>query len=215
MALSTYTEIQAAVADYLIRSTFTNQIIDAIRLVEARLNYGGDGPNGAQIKPLRVRQMENTSYATLSAETITLPTDFLAVRTLKLTSTNPDKPLRYLTPEMQDEIYSADETGEPDSFTIVGGAYRFRKIPGGSYTLQNDYYQAIPALASNASNWLLAAAPHVYLYGALMEMRDYMKDATEAQRVGAKFVAAVEAIRRGDRDARYGGPVQMRPQWVV
>lgn len=215
MALSTYTELKAAVADYLARSDLTSPIVDAIRMVESRLNYGGDA-GGTPMKPLRIRQMENTSYASMVAatESLTLPTDFLAVRTVKITSENPDRALQFMTPEIQDERYGSDTTGTPESFSIVGTAYRFRPVPNTAFVVRNDYYQAIPALASNASNWLLAAAPHIYLYGALMEMREYMIDREDATRMSGRFMAAVKALRDGDRDARYGGSIQMRPQWV-
>jgi len=219
MALSTYTELQAAVADYMIRTDLTNPIIDAIRLVEATLNYGGAGAGGV-IKPLRIRQMELRATATMTSgdDTIALPTDFLASRELKITSSTNSgvpPPLRYITPEMLDELYSPVTTGKPEAFTIIGSEYRFRPVPDSAYTLENNYYKPIPPLASNATNWLLTAAPQVYLRGALAEMRSYMKDQQEADRQLAQFTMAVEALRRGDRDARYAGPLQMRPQNVV
>jgi hypothetical protein len=49
--------------------------------------------------------------------------------------------------------------------------------PDTGYTGELTYYGKITALSdSNTSNWLLAYAPDLYLYGALLEATPYLKD---------------------------------------
>ncbi len=41
-----------------------------------------------------------------------------------------------------------------------------------------DYFQKVPALSNtNPANWLIAAAPDLYLFGALAEAHGFVKDA--------------------------------------
>jgi predicted ATPase len=43
--------------------------------------------------------------------------------------------------------------------------------------LDLDYYQRIPSLTtSNTTNWLLADAPHVYLYTSLLHATPFLMD---------------------------------------
>lgn len=58
MALATYSDLQAAVADYLVRSDLTNQIVDAIALCESRIHYGAGRDTPFPSPPLRIRSME-------------------------------------------------------------------------------------------------------------------------------------------------------------
>jgi hypothetical protein len=58
----------------------------------------------------------------------------------------------------------------PRIFTIEGSTLKVRPIDGAA--LEFDYFQKIPALSSGAdsgTNWLLAAHPDLYLFGALVE----------------------------------------------
>jgi hypothetical protein len=58
MALATYSDLQALVADYLVRSDLTSQIVDAIMLCESRIHYGAGSMTPFPSPPLRIRAME-------------------------------------------------------------------------------------------------------------------------------------------------------------
>ena len=67
MALSTYTELKASVANFLNRSDLTTEIQDDfIKLTEADFNA-----------KLRIRQMEQIDDVTINAETVTVPSGFI------------------------------------------------------------------------------------------------------------------------------------------
>ena len=77
MALSTYTELKTAIANWLNRSDLTDEISDDfIKLVESEYNA-----------KLRVKAMLNskTDYS-ITGETVAVPTGFLQVRDFYITS---------------------------------------------------------------------------------------------------------------------------------
>ena len=70
MAVSTYTELKASIANWLNRSDLSDEIADDfIKLTEADYNA-----------KLRIREMEQIDTVTINAETVTVPTGFIAVR---------------------------------------------------------------------------------------------------------------------------------------
>ncbi len=71
MSLSTYSDLQTSVANYLGRSDLTSQIPDFISLAELRLS-----------RDIRTRRMLKTSTATMTVgdPTVGLPSDFLSIR---------------------------------------------------------------------------------------------------------------------------------------
>jgi hypothetical protein len=69
--------------------------------------------------------------------------------------------------------------GTPRVFTIEGAALKIRPLDGTA--LELDYFQKLPALSDvQTSNWLLAAHPDLYLFGALVEAEAFNKDADSA-----------------------------------
>ena len=75
MAITTYSELKTAVANFLARSDLTTQIPDFITLAEARMS-----------RELETRTQEKRAQASTAAsdEYISLPTDLRKVRPLKL-----------------------------------------------------------------------------------------------------------------------------------
>ena len=67
MAISTYTELKASIANWLNRTDLTDEIADDfIKLTESDFNA-----------KLRIRQMEQIDTITIDEETETVPTGFL------------------------------------------------------------------------------------------------------------------------------------------
>ena len=79
--------------------------------------------------------------------------------------------------------------GAPRLYTIVGGEFRLLSAPDRAYGVELSYYKRLPPLAQNSGNWLLAAAPDVYLYGALVQLGIL----TEDDRLGAWSAAYQQA----------------------
>ena len=167
MALDTFSGLKTTIADYLNRDDLTSIIPSFISIAEAKFN-----------RKLRVRQMVKRATATLDTAFFAFPSDFLQAKEFQL-NTNPITYLEFIT-EKQGDLLRQDSfiaSGQPKYYTIVGTQLEVIATPDSSYTGELTYYGKIPALSdSNTSNWLLAYAPDLYLYGALVEATPYLKD---------------------------------------
>ena len=119
MAISNYSELKAAIADWLNRSDLTDSIPDFIALAETRHK-----------RDFKIRRMETrvTASTIADSEFYTLPDNYVAMRNIQL-NTDPKTPLEYLTPEQMDRIYAGSATGKPKAFSIIGNNIQLRPIP--------------------------------------------------------------------------------------
>lgn len=192
MALSTYAALQASVAAYLHRSDLGAVIPDFISLAEERMN-----------RTLRVRQMETALADTaIASGAVVMPSGTVGIKALWAVG-SPNRPL-LVAPF--DVIKGAISSGEAHYFAWQGDALYF----DGSGTVGGVLYAQIPALASNSSNWLLAAYPSAYLHGALREASIYLRDEAGIAFHDIKFQEALNEIGAADMRDRYAGPLQVR-----
>ena len=198
MALSTYTELKAAVASWLARADLTSTIPDFITLAEAKLN-----------RTLRTRQMEQRSYAT-AAEYMALPTNFWEMRSIQINGT-PQYTLEQRAPFEMDALDDG-VSGRPSRYCLMANQIRLAPVPDSTYDLEIDYYESIPPLASNSTNWLLTAAPDLYLYGSLLEAAAFMLDDPRVPLWQAAYTQVIGQLQTSDRRARWSGsPLAVRP----
>ena len=193
MALSNYTELQASVADFLNRSELTDVIPDFIRMTEAELN-----------RLLRTREMSVRTQGPISKQYVKLPVDFLGLRNIEL-MTSPVTVLEYRNLQNLDAHRALDATGKPIYYSIMQNNIEFAPVPDSEYTLEIVYYQALPALAENTTNWLLDSHPDIYLYGSLMQSAPYLQ---ADERIGVwagKFQQILEQLKTSDEKARFSG----------
>jgi hypothetical protein len=112
---------------------------------------------------------------TPSSGVVALPADYLAWRRVTWTGQFP-RELEYVHPSYLHALYPTLPAGVPRLFTVEGG--NLTVAPKNDTALSFDYFQKIPALSGTASsNWLLATAPDLYLFGALAEVHGFVKDA--------------------------------------
>lgn len=167
MDLSTYSGLKTAVADYLNRDDLTSVVPGFIALAEAKFN-----------RKLRARQMIKRATATIDTRFFAYPADWLEARDFTL-DTNPITKMEFVTEDQANALRAttAIASGKPQYYTIIGSQIEVVPTPDTSYSGVLSYYAKIPALSdSNTSNWLLAYAPDLYLYGALLESAPYLKD---------------------------------------
>jgi hypothetical protein len=158
MSIATYAELRTAVENWLDHTLFTARVPEFIALFEAAAN-----------RRLRVRQQEASSALTPSFGTAALPNDYLAWRRVTWTGA-PRVELQYVHPSYLQAAYPSSPADVPRIFTIEGSTLKVRPVDGAA--LEFDYFQKIPALSSgvdSGTNWLLAAHPDLYLFGALVE----------------------------------------------
>lgn len=167
MAISTYTDLIAHIPALLERQDATTALMeDWIQLAEARVG-----------RELRVDQMLTRATATLNAEFGTVPTDFAAPRSMRL-SGGTRRLLQYLTIEQMTDLQTRTDSGETTAYTRVGGEFWFHPPPAADDDgVELIYYAKIPALTSGApTNWLLTEFPDLYVRGTMIEAALYFED---------------------------------------
>jgi len=192
MALDTFSGLKTTIADYLNRDDLTSIIPSFITLAEAKFN-----------RKLRVRQMVKRATATIDTQYFAFPTDWLQAKQFVL-NTNPITYLEYVTNFQGDELRAttAISVGKPQYYSFVGSQIEVIPSPDTGYTGELTYYGKIPALSdSNTSNWLLAYAPDLYLYGALLEASPYLKDDERLAVWGNLYISSIGDIEIADQRA--------------
>jgi hypothetical protein len=198
MALSTYTELRTSIGDWLNRSDLSATIPDFISLAEAQIE-----------RTLRTRQMIVRANASFNSEYSAVPADFLEVKTLKLTSTNPLTPLEFLSNDDMDQVRSQyTASGKPKFFSVVGNQLRISPTPDGTYTAELTYFAKLTKL-SNAvtSNWLLTSSPDIYLYGSLLQAAPYLQDDARIQTWATLYERGLNDLKTADDRASTSGGV--------
>lgn len=204
MALTTYTELKASLADWLNRSDLTAAIPDFISLAESQIE-----------RQLRTRQMIVRATASFAAaqEYGTVPNDFLEVKSIKL-NTNPITPLQFQTIDAMDSLSNTTylSSGKPLYFSIVGEQIRLLPIPDGAYTAELVYYAKLTKLSSSvATNFLLTQAPDVYLYGALLQAAPYLQFDERIPVWSSLYQAGLDQLQiADDRGSTSGGALMAR-----
>ena len=202
MSLSTYSDLQTSIANYLARSDLTSQIPDFITFAENRLR-----------RELRIRQMlKSVTTATVSGDnTVELPSDFLQVRDF-VVMTNPIQPLSYSSPSALSNDPRASEVGVPLSYTILANEFQVSPSPDGVYTVKLLYFAAPAYLSSsNTSNVFLTKAPDALLYASLIEAEPYLMNDARINTWGTMYDRAISSITKSDEEGQYSGvPLAMK-----
>jgi hypothetical protein len=208
MAIGTYDELQAAVANWLARNDLTDRIPEFIVLAEAKFN-----------RELRCIQMERRSTASVDLssdepEFITLPSNFQTMRRIRLSSVSGKPRLEFMSGAQADEFrYGIGNTAaQPRYFTMLGDEIELLPTPDLAYTVEMTYRSYLTPLSDAApTNWLLTLAPDAYLYGALMESAPYMKEDARINTWSAGLGFAMDGLNNLSMEQANGsGPLVMR-----
>lgn len=203
--IANYADLQAALIDLLNRPDLVNQPATWVQLAEAQMN-----------RTLRSRWMLSRSQTfSIASEYVSMPTDYVGVKSFAVTSETPAVPLIYQTPERMDELALARSTFTdcPTDFTVLGSEFRFSPVPDQTYTAQLTYYQRIPALAVNATNWLLTNHPDAYLYGAALQSVPYLSDDERVPMWAQVFQQIINDINLNDMKEAQGQSLRTKSSY--
>ena len=199
MAITTYSELQTAIANWLDRSDLTDRIPEFISLAEARF-----------IRKLNHWRMEGRSTANTVAgtRTLALPSDYIAARNFKINTSTVDV-LEYMPPSVLYEGSSSQ--GTPKYYTIQGSQLVLEPIPDSVYQVELNYTAFSKLSDSNTTNWLLTYFPDAYLYGSLVQGSAYMINDERVPMWKAALDEVIKEIQKEDRAARWNGtPLTIR-----
>lgn len=195
MPLSNYTELQASIADTLNRDDLTNAIPDFIKLAEAQLG-----------RDLRHWRMEDRANAVADAQYLALPNNFIAPIRITIPA-SPSYTLELVSPFQISKLRmeNLDNTGRPEYYAVVDGAFELYPTPDADYTVELVYYEAIPDIAVNTTNWLLTNYPDAYLYGTLIHSSPYLQEDQRVAVWNTLYLNSVSAINLEGERARTSG----------
>ena len=208
MSLSTYTELKAAVADWLNRVGQTEleaRAGDFVLLFESLFDK----------QDIRHPKSTVRATATISGEYTALPADFLEMQRLRTTGGSSGwSTHRYVTPEeLEDDKAGNEASDRPHLFSVVGNEIQIRPFStDDTLTLEMVYWAKLTKLGdSQASNWLLVEAPEAYLFGALAEASPFIRDDERVALWTTKRDQAVASLRSAaERAALTSGTLKPR-----
>lgn len=195
MTISTYAQLQTAVASWTHRTgdtTFTDMVPDFIKLAEVRFN-----------RILRTTDMEETLASTALVDgAASLPAGFLAFKELRYVGdvnyTLQPKPIEWIRAQ-------ASNTGDGAQYFAVTGSQVVCWPEAGS--IRGTYYEEIPDLATNSTNWLLTAHPDLYLFATLVEAALFIQDDSRIPLWAEKASALLDAVQRTDDRNQFDGGI--------
>lgn len=203
MSISTYSELQTAIADWLLRDDLTSAIPNFIQLAEAQFN-----------REIRDFRMIKRADASIDSEYSQVPSDWVENIRFQL-NTSPITTLEFVTADQAaEEKITFSSAGQPRFFTMIGDEFQVVPAPDSTYTGELTYYSEIPSLSdSNTTNWLLTNAPDIYLYGALIQSAPYLQDDSRLQTWTALYAQARDGLRVSSDRSRIGSSaLRMRPK---
>jgi len=193
MAITTYAELQAAAANWLVRADLTARIPEFVVLAEARLN-----------RTLRTRLAESEASLTASvgARKIPLPAGF--AEPLALWLVRPDGTrcaLRFVEPSLLGLI---SLQGEPAVWSLDAGNLAFERACDQAYGVTLRYLAKFQLSDDAPTNALLADYPDVYLFATLCEAAPFLRDADLAQAYASKLELALSEVNAKEARSRAG-----------
>ena len=196
MAISNYTELKTAVANWLDRDDLTARIPEFIALAEARFN-----------RVLRLRSMEAkyTANTVAAQRNLALPTSYIQMRNFQV-NTSPLTTLSYVTPEIYDRLWGGSTSGTPKFYTILANEVSFGPIPGSVMEVEMLFYKKFDNLSGvTTTNSLLTDSPDLYLYGAMMEAEPFIMNDERVPLWAAALDRAVSDMQEQDNKDRHSG----------
>ncbi len=196
MPISTYSELTAAIADFLNRGDLTAAIPSFVALAEADIQ-----------RRLRHWKMEKRATGTLDTQFSVTPSDWVETMRFYLTegSTSP------LTLISHDDLLDrkslmANQSGKPQYYVMTGSQFEYYPVPDAEYVAELVYISRVPALSeASPQNWLLTDSPDIYLYGSLMHSAPYLKDDERIATWAELYSSGIEKMNETSDRARYSG----------
>lgn len=177
MALATYADLIAAVPSWANRNDLTAQIPDFVALAEARM--GAD---------LSSKSLESVQNATITAGVATLPDDVLEVQGLRIVgATFPD--VEVTSREKLQELTEQNYAGSRTYGALIGRTVELVGTTTGTLSVRAKC--RVPALVTNSTNWVMTNYPNAYLFGALMELANFLQDDAGFARWEKRYAEAI------------------------
>ena len=170
-----------------------------LRVTEARIN-----------RVLMTLDMSCRSKTSMdsSVEYYPLPLDYSVMRAIKVidnTNSASRVTLLQVNPEQMANLVNNGETQFP-CYTVISGAIQVQPFYDNTHSLEIDYFQTLPPLSSSiTTNWLSDSNPDAYVFGLLVEINSFVKDAEASQLWDGRFQQAMSEITLNDAKSTWSG----------
>lgn len=196
MSITTYAELQAAAANWLVRADLAARIPEFITLAEARLN---------RVLRARLAEVEQGLTAVAGARTIPLPAGFAEPLGLWITRPWGREALPFREARL---IRAASLRGEPACWTVDGASLAFDRPCDQAYGFTLRMLAKFQLSAAAPSNALLADYPDAYLFATLCEAAPFLRDEALSAAYEARLERALSEINAKDARARAPGALR-------
>jgi hypothetical protein len=191
MAITNYSELQAAAANWLNRTDLSgsaNRIPEFIDLAEARLN-----------RDLKLRAMESDQGLTtaIGSRFIALPAGYLEPIALFIERFTGREALVFVPSAME----TSAAAGEPQCWTIDGSNIAFERAADQVYSMTFKMLTAFALSDANPTNWLLSNYPDLYLAATLAEGFGFLMD-DEALKWVARYGQTLSEVNAKEARSR-------------
>lgn len=200
MSLTTYAELQTAVASWMHRTDMTSVIPDLITLGEKRI-----------FREVRCKAMESTLTGTIANGVVAVPSDYLALKFARIVGT----PVSQLVGASASQIYSRyplrSSDGKPKMIGREGSNFIFGPYPDSDYDIAGIYY-AKPESIATSVNALFTESPELYLFASLSEAGAFVNNEKSLVKWQAKYKEIVDLLNsESDEETGSGGQMQVVP----
>jgi len=190
MAITTYAEMQAAAANWLVRADLTARIPEFITLAEARLN---------RVLRARLAEVETALTGVVGARTLPLPAGFAEPLALWITRAAGREALAFIEPRL---VGASSLRGEPAAWTVDGATLAFDRPCDQAYGFTLRMLAKFALSDAAPTNALLSDYPDAYLFATLSEAAPFLRDAELSAAYEARLGRAVEEINSKDARSR-------------
>lgn len=195
MAITTGATLATEIAAWMQRTDLTARIPQFVINAENKI-----------FRALRTPDMETKDASfSITGEYVAVPTGFLEARSF-MTNASPRRAITFMPDDTQADMYQTSNS-PPLFYNVVGSNFRFAPVPSSTVTATLVYYKAPTTVSTGGSedNWLLLAAPDVYLYGALAEAAAFTQDNEAAAKWSQAFSSALQQVIKQGNQKRWGG----------
>lgn len=195
MSITTYAELQTAVADWAHRSDLTSKIVDCIALCEARLN---------DMLLLKNMESEDAVALTIGSNSAALPTGYISPIAFWIVVNGIRTPLDFRLPQ---ELPYYISNSRPKFVAIDGANLRFDVPSDQAYTGYLRSIKASNLSIASPTNYLLTKRPDVYLAGTLAEVARFTRNIEMLNVWEQKFLSMCQDLKAAEGRSR--GIVQL------
>jgi len=214
MAISNYSELKAAIADWLNRTDLETRIPDFILLAESAIFRTLRSTNNEKLQ----RFTDDMDIVDDITKGIPVPEDYLSPKLI----TYNDRPLQRVSETRYLELLRASNASkDPAVYTRINDQLLFYPTADQAADVELWYYFRHPALGSSSTpdtdtNATLQASPDLYLFGALLQAQAYLIGDERLSIWGTQYQVAMDAQNNLSLDEDYmGSTVEVRSAYEM